>query len=214
MKKIILLIILTSSAVFADIGFFSFGYLLNFGGSLPSYYTVSEEILHKNINKTESSFEIGFLVQPSYNFIFNNRLFILGLGIDFGYYRDTYSFINNNDRKKYTHVFDSLNIGLYAEALFYNIFMIGFGSGIKIPLGGSYRYDNIIEMLNYNRLKDRFNNILIPYIKLLIGIKRGSVSINFYVNYDFPFIMDISSYYNSIKLSSIDLGVQIGFYIY
>ncbi len=218
MKKIVIILILfTSVKAFSQLGFFSLGYLLPLSGSLPTYYIENHGgALNQNSYEPQSAFEIGLLVQPTYNFILNKYI-ILGLGMDLGYYRDTYRFINYEDRQKYTHVFDSLNIGGYIEGLFANIFMIGFGGGVKVPLGGSYRYDYIIESLNYNRLKQRFDDIVIPYIKFLVGIKSFStfngLSLSFYFNYDFPVIKDIRVSPDSVKFSSIDLGVQIGYYI-
>ncbi|WP_295155765.1 hypothetical protein [uncultured Brachyspira sp.] len=219
MKKIIILLVLfiTSVKAFPQLGFFSLGYILPLSGSLPKYYIENNGgALNKNSYESQSAFEVGFLVQPVYNFILHKDI-ILGLGMDLGYYRDTYRFINYEERKKYTHVFDSLNMGGYIEGIFANIFMLGFGGGIKVPLGGSLRYDYIIETLNYSRLKQRFDDIVIPYIKFLIGVKSftvlGGVSLSFYFNYDFPVIKDIKSAPDTVKFSSIDLGVQIGFYI-
>ncbi|WP_300368667.1 hypothetical protein [Brachyspira sp.] len=218
MKKIIILFILfTSVKAFSQLGFFSLGYILPLAGSLPQYYIENHGgILNKNSYESQSAFEIGFLVQPAYNFILHEYA-ILGLGMDLGYYRDAYRFINYEDRQKYTHIFDSLNIGGYIEGLFSNIFMIGFGGGVKVPLGGSYRYDYIIESLNYSRLKQRFDDIVIPYVKFLIGVKSfpaiSGFSLSFYFNYDFPVIKDIRVSPDSVKFSSIDLGVQIGIYI-
>ena len=215
MKKFIFLLILIltiSSNVFAQLGFFSLGYILPLAGSLPTYYMENSV---KNRYEPKSAFEIGFLLQPAYNFILGKKV-ILGLGMDIGYYRDTYRFINGFDSQKYTHVFDSLNIGGYIEAMFARIFIIGLGGGVKVPLGGSYRYDYIIEVLNYGRLKNRFDNIAIPYIKFLIGLKTfvgfSGISLSFYVNYDFPAMKYKMESPNIVKFSSVDLGVQIGLY--
>ena len=209
MKKTIflfVLIITISSNAFSQLGFFSLGYILPLAGSLPSYYIGNQN----NVYKSKSAFEIGFLLQPAYNFFLSKNA-LLGLGMDLGYYRDSYGFMDNG--KKYTHVFDSLNIGGYIETMFARMFMIGFGGGVKVPLGGSYRYDYIIEVLNYGRLKNRFDNIVIPYIKFLVGLKTfvsfSGISLSFYFNYDFP-LMECKR--TSVKFSSIDLGVQIGLY--
>lgn len=64
-------------------------------------------------------------------------------------------------------------MGFFAEGLF-GFFTLGFGGGIKVPLGGSLRYDNIIELLNYGRLKNRFDDLYIPYIKFIIGLRYDS----------------------------------------
>ncbi|WP_297277012.1 hypothetical protein [uncultured Brachyspira sp.] len=211
MKKFIflfVLIITISSNAFSQLGFFSLGYILPLGGSLPSYYIGNQ----KNIYKSQSAFEVGLLLQPTYNFILGKNV-ILGLGMDLGYQRDSYRFIDNIDGQKYTHVFDSLNIGGYFETMFARMFMVGLGGGVKVPLGGSYRYDYIIEVLNYSRLKSRFDTIVIPYIKFLVGMKTfvsfSGISLSFYVNYDFP-VMKYKR--TSVQFSSVDLGVQIGLY--
>ena len=126
-------------------------------------------------------------------------------------------FMNYINNRKEVNVFDSLNMGFFAEGLF-GFFTLGFGGGIKVPLGGSLRYDNIIELLNYGRLKNRFDDLYIPYIKFIIGLRYdsayagGGSSLSFYFNYDFPKIKVKGVEPDIQRLCSIDLGVQIGFH--
>ena len=92
------------------------------------------------------------------------------------------NYINN---RKEVNVFDSLNMVFFAEGLF-GFFTLGFGGGIKVPLGGSLRYYS--------------------------AHTGGRISLSFYFNYDFPKIKvkGVEPYIQ--RLCSIDLGIQIGFH--
>lgn len=91
------------------------------------------------------------------------------------------NYINN---RKEVNVFDSLSMGFFAEGLF-GFFTLGFGGGIKVPLGGSLRYDSAAG---------------------------GGIGLSFYFNYDFPKIKIKGVKPDIQRLCSIDLGVQIGFH--
>lgn len=220
MKKIIILLIISAVNLYSQIGFPSFGLSIPLVGSLPDYKIEKNGgNASKDNYKSKSTFEGGLLLKAGYSFMLKEkRLYLISLGFDFGYYRDTFGFINyqNNNRKE-INVFDSLNMGAYVEGLFH-IFTLGLGGGIKVPLGGSYRYENIIELLNYGRLKNRFEDLYIPYIKFTIGLRYDSIyigngsSLTFYFNYDFPKIKVKDAKPDTQRLYSIDLGVQIGFH--
>ena len=222
MKKIIILLallILSAVNLYSQIGFPSFGLSIPLAGSLPDYKIEKNGgSASKDNYESKSSFEIGILLNMGYSFMLNkNRLYLISLGFDLGYYRDAFGFKNIQNDRKETHVFDSLNMGAYIEG-FFRYFTVGFGGGIKVPLGGSFRYDNIIELLNYGRLKNKFDDLYIPYIKFTIGLRYDNIymgsgnSLTFYFNYDFPKVRIRGVEPDKQRLSSIDLGVQIGFH--
>lgn len=223
MKKIIIfiniLLIISATNLHPQIGFPSFGLSIPLVGSLPDYEIEKNGgNASKDNYKSKSTFEGGLLLKAGYSFMLKeNRLYLISLGFDFGYYRDTFGFMNYQNNRKEINVFDSLNMGAYVEGLFY-IFTLGIGGGVKVPLGGSYRYENIIELLNYGRLKNRFDDLYIPYIKFTVGFRYDSVyigngsSLTFYFNYDIPKIKVKEAKPDTQRLYSIDLGVQIGFH--
>lgn len=222
MKRTIILfalLILSSVNLYSQIGFPSFGFSIPLVGSLPDYKIEKNGgSASKDNYESKSAFEGGALLQFGYSFMLNkNRLYLISLGFDFGYYRDTFAFQNFQNNRKEINVFDSMNIGAYVEGLFY-CFTVGFGGGIKVPLGGSFRYENIIELLNYGRLKNKFDDLYIPYIKFTIGLRYDNIylgsgnSLSFYFNYDFPKVRVRGVEPDKQRLSSIDLGVQIGFH--
>ena len=217
MKKAIILLMLLSVNLFPQkIGFLSFGLSIPLVGSLADYKIEKHGgNVSKENYESKSTFEGGLLLKAGYSFIF--KPYFISLLFDFGYYRDTFGFMNYINNRKEVNVFDSLNMGFFAEGLF-GFFTLGFGGGIKVPLGGSLRYDNIIELLNYGRLKNRFDDLYIPYIKFIIGLRYdsayagGGSSLSFYFNYDFPKIKVKGVEPDIQRLCSIDLGVQIGFH--
>ena len=219
MKKAIILLMLLSVNLFPQkIGSPSFGLSIPLVGSLADYKIEKHGgNVSKENYESKSTFEGGLLLKVGYSFIF--KPYFISLLFDFGYYRDTFGFMNYINNRKEVNVFDSLNMGFFAEGLF-GFFTLGFGGGIKVPLGGSLRYDNIIELLNYGRLKNRFDDLYIPYIKFIIGLRYDSVyeggrsgsSLSFYFNYDFPKIKVKGVEPDIQRLCSIDLGVQIGFH--
>lgn len=220
MKKVIILLMLFSVNLFPKIGFPSFGLSIPLVGSLPDYKIEKKGgSASKDNYDSKSTFEGGLLFQAGYSFMLKeNRFYLISLGFDFGYYRDTFGFMNRINNRKEINVFDSLNIGAYVEGLFH-IFTFGIGGGIKTPLGGHYRYDYFIELLNYGRLKSRFEDLYIPYIKFTIGVRYDNLeigsgsSLTFYFNYDFPKIKTKGVEPDIQRLYSIDLGVQIGFHV-
>lgn len=220
MKKAIILLMLLSVNLFPQkIGFLSFGLSIPLVGSLADYKIEKHGgNVSKENYESKSTFEGGLLLKAGYSFILKqNKPYFISLLFDFGYYRDTFGFMNYINNRKEVNVFDSLNMGFFAEGLF-GLFTLGFGGGIKVPLGGSLRYDNIIELLNYGRLKNRFDDLYIPYIKFIIGLRydgayaEGGSSLSFYFNYDFPKIKVKGVEPDIQRLCSIDLGVQIGFH--
>lgn len=221
-RKLFLLMLISTSILFSQQTYFSMGYKLLLAGSLPGLDIVSDNksLIEKEF-ESQSSFEWGLLFQPTYNVLFVKgdnfyNYTLLSFAFDFGYYNDSFKFINYNNKRTETHLFDSINLGLYVQTTF-SSFFIGAGGGVKLALSGNLNYDYIIEVLNYDRLKSRFDDLYIPYIKFLVGFKHiygfSSSSISFYFNYDFPNIKLKASYPDIVKFKSIDLGVELSYYI-
>lgn len=186
-----------------------------FAGSRPSFYQncfLSEYLT----DQKKSAFEAGVIFQPSIYFAIEKMYYIV-LGLDFGWYRDTFKFYNNS--QDFTHEFDSIITGLSLEWK-PSIFQIGIGVGVKFPLSGKYwTGDNAILLYNKDLLS-RFNNLVIPYVKLYTGINFFLVSLLFYVNFDIPYYQikdNLASlgegYKYPGKLASVDVGVQIGIHL-
>lgn len=180
-------------------------------GSRPSFY--QNGILSEYLTEqAESAFEVGVIFQLSIYFTINKLHYIV-LGVDFGWYRDTFKF------QDFTHEFDSIITGLSLEWK-PSIFQIGIGGGVKFPLSGKYSKGDNYTLLDYKALSSRFNNLIIPYVKLYTGVNFFLVSLSFYVNLDLP-TMQIKNnlallgggYRYPIELTSVDLGVQIGLHL-
>ncbi|MEI0496721.1 hypothetical protein R4J09_15135, partial [Brachyspira intermedia] len=139
------------------------------------------------------------------------------LGIDFGWYRDTFKF--QYTYKDFTHEFDSLMTGLNFEWRPL-IFQLGIGGGVKFPFTGKYWIGANYTALNGGTLSARFSNPFIPYIRLYTGINLIVLSLSLYVNFDIP-NMAIKDNLGSLgegyqypgKLFSVDVGVQFGIHL-
>lgn len=214
-KSIILITIFLMTSVLAYSHNFVMSLYVPLAGSRPSFYQngfLSEYLT----DQKKSAFEAGVIFQPSIYFAIEKMYYIV-LGLDFGWYRDTFKFYNNS--QDFTHEFDSIIIGLSLEWK-PSIFQIGIGVGVKFPLSGKYwTGDNAILLYNKDLLS-RFNNLVIPYVKLYTGINFFLVSLLFYVNFDIPYYQikdNLSSlgegYRYPIQLASVDIGVQIGIHL-
>ncbi len=152
-------------------------------GIHPSFYQTG--ILSDYLTEqAESAFEAGVIFQPSIYFTIDKLHYIV-LGVDFGWYRDTFKFYNNY--QDFTHEFDSIITGLSLEWR-PSIFQIGIGGGVKVPLSGKYSIGDNYTLLDYKTLSSRFNNLVIPYVKFYTGVNFFLVSLSFYVNFDIPTI--------------------------
>ncbi|PCG19935.1 hypothetical protein [Brachyspira sp. G79] len=212
MKKSIILItlfIMTSALAYSHN--FVMSLYIPLAGSRPSFY--QNGILSDYLTEqAESAFEVGVIFQPSIYFTINKLHYIV-LGVDFGWYRDTFKF------QDFTHEFDSIITGLSLEWK-PSIFQIGIGGGVKFTLSGKYSVGYNYTLLDYKALSSRFNNLVIPYIKLYTGVNFFLVSLSFYANFDLPTIQikdNLASlgggYRYPIELTSVDLGVQIGLHL-
>ncbi|WP_020005604.1 hypothetical protein [Brachyspira innocens] len=210
-KSIILITIFITTSALAYSHNFVMSLYVPLAGSRPSFYQTG--ILSDYLTEqAESAFEVGVIFQPSIYFTINKLHYVV-LGVDFGWYRDTFQF------QDFTHEFDSIITGLSLEWM-PSIFQIGIGGGVKFPLSGKYSIGNNYTLLDYKALSSRFNNLVIPYVKLYTGVNFFLVSLSFYVNFDIPYyqIKDNlallgEGYKYSGKLASVDLGVQIGLHL-
>ena len=206
MKKIIListlLIVGISPSLFAKKGF---------GADLIVSLGAGVGFFHGDTSKNPNGgFEFGIYLKPNYYWEFSSLYF--GLSLEIGYQRDTFAY--KNEKLKGNATFDSLAIGLIPkiDILFLSI---GFGGGVKLPLGGkssSIDIDGIptLTQYDYNKLKENFGNaLIIPYIKTSLDFMLlYNVGLGIYIAYDIPF-MKYPSDNSNIKFSSFDIGGRI-----
>ncbi|WP_157152890.1 hypothetical protein [Brachyspira murdochii] len=218
MKKIIILIsLLMMTSALAYSHSLGLGLYIPLGGSIPSLYQ------NDNLNTTsslspKSAFEMGVIFQPRVNFTISAASYnYISLGLDFGWYRDTFQF--QTSTKNFTHQFDSIMTGINLEWRPL-IFQIGVGGGVKFPLSGAYLENNNGTKLSGGDLYSRFNNTIIPYVRLYTGINLVVLSLSFYVNFDIPYYQirdNLASlgegYKYTGKLASVDIGAQIGLHL-
>ncbi|MEI0701168.1 hypothetical protein [Brachyspira intermedia] len=216
MKKSIVMItifIMTTSLAYSHN--FVMSLYVPFAGSRPSFYQngILSEYL---IDQGESAFEVAVIFQPSIYFQLDKFHFIV-LGVDFGWYRDTFKFHDNS--QDFTHEFDNLMTGVNLEWRPL-IFQLGIGAGVKFPFSGAYWENNNNIKLSGGNISARFNNSVIPYVRLYTGIDLYLVSLALYVNFDIP-NMQIKDNLASLgegysypgKLASVDIGVQVGIHL-
>ena len=193
------------------------GLYIPLGGSIPSLY--QNDNANPNITLSpHSAFEIGVIFQPRVSFKISATSYnYISLGLDFGWYRDTFQF--QTSTKNFTHQFDTLMTGINLEWRPL-IFQLGVGGGVKFPLSGSYLENNNGIKLNGGDLYSRFNNTIIPYVRLYTGINLVVLSLSFYVNFDIPYYQikdNLASlgegYKYTGKLASVDIGAQIGLHL-
>ena len=101
-----------------------------------------------------------------------------------------------------------------------SLFVLGIGGGVKFPFTGKYWEDKNDIKLSGGNFSARFNNPIIPYVRLYTGIDLNLVSLALYVNFDIP-TMQIKDNLASLgegykytgKLASVDIGAQIGVHL-
>lgn len=164
----------------------------------------------KNL-KSDDGFEFG--VQPAYYFGFDMLSF--GLDLDLGYNRDVFAFKSAMDQTlKGGVTFDSLMIGVLPR-LDVAFVSIGVGAGVKIPLGGRSYFNEgngseTSEKYNLNKIKENFKNPYIPYIKGVVDFMLPfNLVLGVYAAYDIP-LVEYKDPANNVKMSSFDLGAEIG----
>ena len=191
------------------------GLYIPLGGSIPSLYQ------NNNLDPTstlspDTAFEVGVIFNPRLTFKVN-RYNNVSIGIDVGWYRDTFKFKTGS--KNFTHEFDTVMTGLNFR---WNpdIFVLGIGGGVKFPFTGKYWVENSNTALSGGHFSARFNNAFIPYIRLYTGLDLILLSLSLYVNFDIPYIQiknNLASlgggYSYPGKLGSVDIGVQIGIHL-
>ena len=206
MKKIIListlLIIGISPSLFAKKGF---------GADLIVSLGAGVGFFHGDASKyPNGGFEFGVYLKPNYYWEFSAVSF--GLSLEVGYQRDIFAY--KNEKLKGNTTFDGLALGFIPkiDVLFLSI---GFGGGVKLPLGGKSSSIDIYDVpaltqYDYNKLKENFGHtLIIPYIKTSLDFMLlYNVGLAIYIAYDIPF-MKYPSDNSNIKFSSFDVGGRI-----
>ena len=250
--KYIIIIFIFYNNVFAGIDFSLF---VPFEGNIS--------IINKNINKQQTYLKniyeyaywsAGILSEIGYNFKFNNK-YINSLSVigTIGYMSSTlpveYSIDIYGIGPFYEITFlHTLNTGVSVKIINnvtnYNLsYSIGIGGGIKTPFGGyiinqlSATDESFLtgkEEYNFNDIKNIFQSVVIPYIKLDINLyyhltKNVSFMAGLYFNYNFAlkynkdykvdnydyFINDTigSKVFDKLEISSFSMGISLGFAI-
>ena len=211
-KSIILITIFIMTSTIAYSNSLGLGLYIPLGGSIPILYQ------NDNLNPTsslspKSAFEVGVIFNPRVTFDVNDYNDV-SIGVDIGWYRDTFKF--QTDSQNFTHEFDTVMTGInfrWSPSLF----VLGIGGGVKFPFTGKYWEDKNDIKLSGGNFSARFNNPIIPYVRLYTGIDLNLVSLALYVNFDIP-TMQIKDNLASLgegysypgKLGSVDIGAQIG----
>ena len=210
MKKLFLivplLIMTVSGSLMAKTGF-EVNVLIPFGFSMGTY-TGTDASKYK---KADTAFEFGIHVIPGYYFGLSSVN--LGIGLDLGYQKDVFAFSVSGESQKHGYSFDSFHLGLLPR-IDVAFISVGIGGGIKFPIAGlSYTRidkDSIgnAQMYNTKNIYDNFTNPFIPYVKATLDfILPLNLTLGIYLSYDIP-LMESKQY--NIKLSSVDLGAQVG----
>ncbi|KLI53707.1 hypothetical protein [Brachyspira hyodysenteriae] len=210
MKKIItiscLLIIALSGNLMAKTGF-EVNVLFPFGLSLGTYTGTDAS----KYTKADAGFEFGIHVIPGYYLGISN--IALGIGLDIGYQKDVFAFGLKGEKGRYGASFDSFNLGLLPR-IDLAFISIGVGGGFKFPIAGlmysKESSDSIgqASMYDTKTIYKEFNKPFIPYVKVTLDfILPLNLTAGIYVAYDIPFM---ESKTHDFKLSSVDLGAQIG----
>ena len=214
-KNIILISLFLMTSALAYSHSLGLGLYIPLGGSIPSLYQ------NDNLNPTsslspKSAFEVGVIFNPRVTFDVNDYNDV-SIGVDIGWYRDTFKF--QTDSQNFTHEFDTVMTGInfrWSPSLF----VLGIGGGVKFPFTGKYWEDKNDIKLSGGNFSARFNNPIIPYVRLYTGIDLNLVSLALYVNFDIP-TMQIKDNLASLgegysypgKLGSVDIGVQVGLHL-
>ncbi|PPS23222.1 hypothetical protein [Brachyspira murdochii] len=211
-KNIILISLFLMTSALAYSHSLGIGLYVPLGGSIPSLYQ-SDNLNPTSSLSPKSAFEVGVIFNPRVNFEIDeyNRI---SIGVDVGWYRDTFKF--QTDSQNFTHEFDTVMLGLNFKWS-PSIFLLGIGGGVKFPFTGKYWEGNNKVSLSGGNFSARFNNPIIPYVRLYTGIDLYLVSLALYVNFDIP-TMQIKDNLSSLgkgysypgKLGSVDIGAQIG----
>lgn len=218
MKKVLLsMSLLLMTSVLAYSHSVGIGMYIPLGGSIPTFYPNGGTDPYLTFSP-KSAFEVGIVFQPRVSFKIDNKGYnYISLAVDFGWYRDTFKFQQNSST--YMHQFDTLMTGLSIEWR-PSLFMLGVGGGVKIPFTGEYSENGNGIKLSSTSVKSRFDNTLLPYVKLYAGVHMVFVSLALYVNFDIPYIQTKDNlgslgagYMYPGKLASVDIGAQIGLHL-
>lgn len=212
MKKIILAVMLfittASTSLMAKSGF-GVDLTVPLGAGIGFFYEDGKE---SKVLKPDAGFEFGVYLRPNYYFDLN--VLSLGIALDLGYQRDVFAYRSESNLNNGNLTFDSLSLGLMPkiDVLFLSI---GVGAGVKFPLGGtSYSKEKNggenVEKYNFANLRSKFDNLLIPYLKLNLDfLLLYNVTLGIYMSYDFP-LMDYKDIVPKTSFGGLDIGGQVG----
>lgn len=214
-KSIILISTFLITSVLAYSHSLGVGLYIPLGGSIPSLYQ-NDNLDPTSSLSPKSAFEVGVIFNPRVTLNID-KYNDISIGIDVGWYRDTFKFQTGS--QNFTHEFDTVMTGLnfrWSPSLF----VLGIGAGVKFPFLGKYWTGNNNVALSGGHFSARFNNTVIPYVRLYTGIDLYLVSLALYVNFDIP-NMQIKNNLASLgegysypgKLASVDIGVQVGLHL-
>lgn len=209
MKKLLMIIAVfvigLSGNLMAKTGF-EVNVLFPFGVSLGTYTGTSAKY-----TKSDAGFEFGIHVIPGYYFGISN--IALGIGLDIGYQKDVFAFGLKDQKGRYGASFDSFNLGLMPR-IDAGFISVSVGGGFKFPIAGlMYSKESSTSigqasMYDTKTIYQEFNKPFIPYVKVALDfILPLNLTAGIYVAYDIPFM---ESKTHDFKLSSVDLGAQLG----
>lgn len=214
MKKLLIILLISSSIVFAksgvEIGIFV---PLGMGIGIDSYSLTNknptlqqqknfEAAVKQADKKSTVGFDSGVLFHIGYRFQMNKDISVSVLG-ELGYAHDEFAFYRNSSDKNYkstlTYSFDSMIFGIYPK-LNWKKFSFGLNFGLKVPLYTKvisyytdYNNKNItwnIEYYDAFQIKTLFNVPVIPYLKFSVDYsiytdKKFELVVGGYIGGDF-----------------------------
>lgn len=239
MKVVLRLLIFT--LLFTQISFASglqFSIMIPVGASF-SFYNVyfnkdASQTYKDSYRKSRGiiGFDTGVDIQVGYLVSDGNKG--MSLLVDIGYSHDSFGLTSsyNDDsstkiKTKEYYTFENFKLGILPK-FHYNNFAIGIGIGIKVPLYLTHSlelFENDISTRTYsyyksNKIDDIIKNSVITYIKLTFDYSfyvnnKFSILFGVYIGTDFGIDLRGAEkiLVESRKLSSFDIGIQLGFKI-
>ena len=154
---------------------------------------------------TSIGFDSGVQAQVGYMLDFGG--FAISLLGDLGYSYDSYRFsLSGSSRGMYLH---SFQIGAIPKFNF-GTWALGIGGGVKIPVSGTYGFDD--SSYTYNFSSSEYDPPVIGYVKLTIDQyfyinDLLAIGLGAYIGYD----IGLQSKTEEARVDSFDIGIQLGF---
>ncbi len=230
MKKISLIIVFVFSLIFTKEAFASSGWQFGFNipiGAAFGFYKVrfssdAPQDYKDRYDKRKSSigFDTGLILQAGY--LIGDGKKGISLLLDLGYSHDTFAISGTGIKEYYT--FENMQIGILPKFHKEN-FAVGFGIGIKVPfqlIHTAITDENGVKKetttkYSIGKLDSILKDSLITYIKFsfdysLYISEKIAILFGAYIGGDFN--LDLrgaeKNYIENRKLSSFDIGLQIG----